>query len=391
MRIALINGKIITPYRILENSMILLDDGIILGIKNGSTVPEGYKIFDCQGFYVSPGFIDMHLHGGGGYDFMDGSAEAILGAAKEHIKNGTTSLVPTTLTCPDEELFEFFECFKDAKKDSTYGLSLLGIHLEGPYFSLKQCGAQDPTYIKKPNRKHFDKILNASSDIIRVSAAPELEGSLELGQELTKRGILAAIGHSDACYQELVPAYECGFTHVTHLYSGMSSIHRRNAYRYLGVVETSYLIDGMTVEIIADGCHLPKELLELIVKTKSNDKISLITDSSRGAGMPEGSEILLGSLKHGQKCYIEDGVAIMPDHSCFGGSVCTSNRCVRTMHKLVGLPINIAVSMMTINPAKVLHLETKKGMLAPGYDADIVVFDEDINVKHSFIGGKQLF
>lgn len=390
MKKALVNGRVVTPTRVLDNATVLINESKIEGIIENGKVPSGYETVDCEGLFVSPGFIDMHLHGGGGHDFMDGTPEAIEGAAKAHLAHGTTSLVPTTLTCPDEDLFGFFDCYKQVKETMKDGPNLLGIHLEGPYFSMGQRGAQDPAYLQKPEKEHYEKILNYCPDIIRISAAPELEGSLELGRELTKRGILAAVGHSDACYQELLPAYDCGFTHVTHLYSGMSTIHRRHAYRYLGVVETAYLLDGMTVEIIADGCHLPKELLELIVKTKANDKISLITDSSRGAGMPEGSEILLGSLKYGQQCFIEGGVAVMPDRSCFAGSVCTSDRCVRTMHKTVGLPIEKAVAMMTINPAKVLKIDSHKGILAQGYDADINIFDDDINIKHTFVGGKMI-
>ncbi len=391
MKKALVNGKVITPSRVLDGAAVVVENGKICEVSEDGRIPSGCEVTDCKGLYVSPGFIDMHLHGGGGYDFMDGTPEAVEGAAKAHMMHGTTSLVPTTLTCPDEDLFGFFDCYSEVKKKMKDGPDLLGIHLEGPYFSMEQKGAQDPAYLKKPSPEHYMKILEYCSDIVRISAAPELEGSLELGRELVRRGILAAVGHSDACYQELVPAYECGFTHVTHLYSGMSTIHRRNAYRYLGVVETAYLLDGMTVEIIADGKHLPKELLKLIVKTKSNDRISLITDSSRGAGMPEGSEILLGSLKYGQKCFIENGVAVMPDRTSFAGSVCTSDRCVRTMHKTVGLPIEEAVAMMTVNPAEVMNIADCKGRLVRGFDADINIFDDDINIKHVMVGGEFRF
>lgn len=391
MKKAFVNGRIITPYRVVDDAVLLVDGDRIERLATTPVSLKGYEVIDCEGMYVSPGFIDMHLHGGGGYDFMDGTAQAIEGAAKAHMMHGTTSMTPTTLTCTDEELFNLFDVYAKVKEQMKDGPNLLGLHLEGPYFSMEQRGAQDPSYLKKPTPEHYGKLLDACPHIVRISAAPELEGSLELGRELTRRGILAAVGHSSACYQELVPAYECGFSHVTHLYSGMSTIHRRKAYRYLGVVETAYLIDGMTVEIIADGCHLPKELLELIVKTKPIDKISLITDSTRGAGMPEGSEIILGSLTKGQKCIIENGVAVMPDRSCFAGSVCTSDRCVRTMHKTVGLPIEQAVSMMTINPARVLKLDSRKGVLAQGYDADINIFDSNVNVKHTFIGGRMVF
>lgn len=391
MKIALVNGRIITPYRVLDRGAVLIEDGKIVAVGNDFNVPSEYSVFDCCKLYVSPGFVDIHVHGGGGHDFMDGTKQAILGAAKAHMKHGTTSLSPTTLACPDEELFTFFDLYKDVKRNMKDGPNLIGIHMEGPYFSYNQRGAQDPKYLRNPDKKHYKRILDYCSDIVRMTVAPELEGALDLGYELSKRGIVAAIGHSDACYQELVPAFECGYKHVTHLYSGMSTIHRRNAFRKLGVVETAYLIDEMTVEIIADGCHLPVELLKLIVKTKNNDKISLITDSSRGSGLPEGSKIILGSLSHGQECLLEGGVAIMPDRTSFAGSVSTSDRCVRTMYKQVGLPIEEAVAMMTINPSKVLGIQKRKGVLAAGFDADINMFDDDVIIKHVMIGGELRF
>ena len=159
----------------------------------------------------------------------------------------------------------------------------------------------------------------------------------------------------------------------------------------MGLTESAYLLDGMTVEIIADGCHLPKELLQFIVKFKPKDKISLITDSSRGASMPEGSEIILGSLDKGQNCIIEDGVAKLPDRTAFAGSVATSDRCVRVMHRTVGLSIEDAVYMMTVSPAKVLGIEHRKGTLAKGYDADINIFDENINIKYVIVNGQIRF
>ena len=388
MKLLLKNGKIITPERVLENTDVLTENGKIKSVEANISPDENIKIIDCLGLYVSPGFIDMHLHGGGGYDFMDGTEEALVGATKSHLKYGTTSLVPTTLTCTDEELFNFFDIYKSVKSKMVDGPNLLGVHLEGPYFSPKQAGAQDPKYLKIPTPDHYNKILEYSDDIVRISLAPELPGALELGKVLRDRGIIASIGHSDADYSEVVSAVESGFSHVTHLYSGMSTIHRRNAYRHLGVVESAYLIDELNVEIIADGCHLPKELLEFIIKFKENDKISLVTDSSRGATMPEGSEIVLGSLKNGQDCIIENGVAIMPDRTAFAGSVATSDRCVRTMHKLVGLPIEKAVAMMTVNPARVLGVDDRKGKIQVGYDADINIFDDNINIKNVIVGGK---
>jgi len=268
------------------------------------------------------------------------------------------------------------------------GPDFYGLHLEGPYFSQEEKGAQDPRFIKAPTPEHYLKILNSSDDIVRWSSAPELPGALELADELSRRGILCALGHSTATYQQLIPAFERGYTHVTHLYSGCSLLRRINAFRYMGVVDSAFAIDSMTVEIIADGKHLPPELLKLIVKLKASDKISLITDSMRCAGMPEGSVQYTGTKENGMKVLIEDGVAKLADRSAFAGSIATTDRLVRNMVRLAEIPLIDAVRMMTYNPACLMHIQNRKGVLAPGKDADLCIFDNEINIKAVFVNGE---
>lgn len=383
---AITNGRIVLPDRIVTGQNLVLEGERIVGLSE--TTPAGAERFDAAGRYVSPGMIDMHTHGGGGHDFMDGTAEAIRGACMTHMRHGTTSIVPTTLTCPDEELGDFFSAYREVKACWDEGPELLGIHLEGPFFSPGQRGAQDPQYLKLPTPEACRTLLEmGGGDIVRISAAPELPGALELGDELAARGILAAVGHSDADYAQMAAAVEHGYTHVTHLYSGMSSLHRVGPYRVLGVVESAYLLDKLTVEIIADGKHLPPELLRLIVKCKPLEQISLITDSMRGAGLADGQRVLLGSLRHGQETVIEDGVAMMPEQGVFAGSVCTADRCIRTMYQLAGVPLPAAVRMMTENPARLLGIAHRKGTIAAGKDADLVLFDDDIRVSAVFVRG----
>ena len=386
-KVKIFNAEVITPFEIVHNGTVMIDNGKIVCVTGNVLQTEDYMEMDACGNYVSPGFVDIHTHGGGGFDFMDGTEEAYLGAAEAHARHGTTSLVPTTVTSTNEELKRSFEVFKAAKAQNTKGSELLGIHLEGPYFALSQKGAQDPRYIKNPKPEEYMEILRWSDDIIRWSAAPELDGALEFGRFVKGRGILPSIAHTDAIDEEVFKAVESGFTHVTHLYSGMSGVKRINAYRFAGVIECALLMDELTVEIIADGSHLPASLLKLIYKIKGPDRIALVTDSMRAAGMPEG-ESIIGSLKDGQKVIVEDGVAKMPDRSAFAGSVATADRLVRTMINYADVPLIIAVKMMTMTPASIIGVSERKGSLTEGKDADLIIFDENIGIKMSMIRGK---
>lgn len=394
-RLIITNGKIIVPNKPIEEGTVVCEEGKITAILEKSDTfplqePIDTEIIDAKGNYVSPGFIDIHIHGGGGYDFMDGTVEAYLGAAETHAKYGTTSLLPTTLAGSFEELMKTFSVYQTAKQKNTKGAAFLGLHLEGPYFSYNQRGAQDPKYLRNPDTNEYNQILDASDDIVRWSLAPELEGAIEFGKVLTSKNILPSIAHSDAIYEQVVEAYHAGFTHITHLYSAMSTITRRNAFRYAGIVEAAYLIDDMTVEIIADGVHLPKPLLQFVYKFKGPDKTALCTDAMRGAGMPDG-ESILGSLEKGQKVIIEDGVAKLPDRTAFAGSVATTDRLVRTMVNVAEVPLMDAIRMMTLIPARILKITDRKGSLEIGKDADITIFDENINVSYTILSGNVIY
>lgn len=386
----IINGKIITPFRLIDKGTIAVADGKIIYTGEKDIDLDDCIVIDAKGHYVSPGFVDIHTHGGGGHDFMDGTVEAFLGAAQMHARHGTTAIYPTTLTSTNEELKQTLEVFREAKVKNKDGAQLMGIHLEGPYFALPMAGGQDARFIRNPRKEEYEEILSWSDDIVRWSIAPELDGSIELGRILKDRGILPSIAHTEAEYETVQEAFENGYTHVTHLYSAMTGVHRRNAYRYLGVVESAYLIDEMTVEMIADGCHLPPSLMQLIYKIKGPSRIALITDSLRGAGMPEG-ESISGSLKNGQKIIIEDGVAKLMDRSSFAGSVATTDRLVRTVVKQAAIPLLDAVRMMTITPAEIMGVGKQKGSLSVGKDADILIFDEDIRIRMTMIQGNPVY
>jgi N-acetylglucosamine-6-phosphate deacetylase len=389
-KLKICNGKIITPAKIINEGTVLVSNGIITAISEGDIDAPEAILIDAGGKYISPGFIDIHIHGGGGHDFMDNTVDAFLGIANIHAQYGTTAMSPTTLTSSKEDLLETLRIYELADRQNINGSQFIGMHLEGPYFAMNQRGAQDPRYIRDPDPEEYKEILAGTSVIKRWSAAPELKGAIEFGKYVISKGVLAAIAHTDAIYEEALEAFENGYTLATHLYSGMLGVTRRNAYRYAGVVEAAFLIDGMDVEIIADGIHLPPPLLKLVYKIKGAKRTALITDAMRAAGMPPGDSIL-GCLKSGLKVIVEDGVAKLPDRSSFAGSVATANLLVRNMIKMADVPLTEAVEMATLTPATIMNIAGNKGSIAIGKDADLVIFDEDINIEKTIIKGKVIY
>ncbi|MGZ8559776.1 MAG: N-acetylglucosamine-6-phosphate deacetylase [Chitinophagaceae bacterium] len=389
-RLKIFNGKIITPDKIIVGGSILVTGSTITAVNEKNIDVEDVIEINAQGKYISPGFIDIHVHGGGGYDFMDGTETAFLEIAKTHAQYGTTAMLPTTLTSTKEEMLKTLEVYEDANRNNINGAQFLGMHLEGPYFAMNQRGAQDPRYIRNPDPSEYKDILSRTSCIKRWSAAPELEGAIEFGRYVKSRGVLPALAHTDAIYEEVIVAFENGFTLATHLYSAMSGVTRRNAFRYAGVVESAFIIDDMDVEIIADGVHLPTPLLKLVYKIKGASRTALITDAMRAAGT-DVSESVLGSITGGIKVIVEDGVAKLPDRTSFAGSVATADRLVRTMILMAGVSLPDAIKMMTATPARILGVSGKKGELVVGKDADIVIFDNNINIALTMIKGKIVY
>jgi N-acetylglucosamine-6-phosphate deacetylase len=389
-KINIIHGRVITPAGVIEDGSVLISDDKIEAIRTHNDPAPDAELIDAHGQYISPGFIDIHVHGGGGFDFMDATTQAFLGIAATHARYGTTAMLPTTLTGTKEQILETLAVYESANALNLQGAEFLGMHLEGPYFAMNQRGAQDPRFIRNPDPAEYNEILSRFSCIRRWSAAPELDGAIAFAHQLKAHNVLPALAHTDAVYDEVKKGYDNGYTLATHLYSGMSGVTRRNAYRYAGVVESAFLIDEMDVEIIADGSHLPAPLLQLIVKIKGVDRIALITDAMRAAGT-DARESVLGKEGDGLKVIVEDGVAKLPDRSSFAGSVATANQLVRTMVRLAGVSLPIAVKMLTATPARILGLSAKKGELVVGKDADIVLFDEEVNVSTTIVRGKIIY
>lgn len=350
---------------------------------------EGIALVDGGGAYAAPGFIDIHLHGGGGVEFMNASPEEILRGCAAHARHGTTSLVPTTLAAGDELTLNMIRAVRQAQQ-SAAECTILGVHLEGPFLSPAQSGAQSPDALGMPTPERWERLLDEWPGGVRMmGVAPELPGAMELGEELRRRGIAASMAHSDADYETCVRAMAHGYRDVTHLYSGCSMVHRINGYRHGGLVEAGLLEDGLTVQVIADGKHLPPELLRLIVKCKGPQRISLITDAlfAAGSGLPDGTVL---RQANGMETVLEDGVMKLPDRQAFAGSVATMDRLVRNMVHLAGVSLWDAVTMASATPARVLGVDKVKGSIAPGFDADIVLLDRELQVRLVMARGRIL-
>jgi len=270
---------------------------------------------------------------------------------------------------------------KSAMESRVSKANIMGVHMEGPYLSAQQCGAQCPDFVRPPVRNEYARVVHElGSALARWSYAPENDTNQEFCKYLVSEGIVPSAGHTDAVYTDIMKAAENGCMLITHLYSCTSTVTRDHGFRMLGVIETAFLNDDIYVEIIADGKHLPPELIRLILKIKGTDKVALVTDSLALAG----TDVTHGFM-NATEFIIEDGVCKLTDRSAFAGSIATTDRLVRVMTKEVGVPVEEAVKMITYVPAKIMGLN--KGELASGKDADIIVFDDDINVSDVFVMG----
>lgn len=369
---------------------LLMEDGKILAELPLSYEAAADTVFDGKGLYAAPGLIEMHTHGAGGHDFMDGTQQAYHGACQMHLRHGVTTILPTTVAASREEYLRTLDAFHTAKAARADRQCLLGMHFEGPYFPQQRSGGMDQRYITPPVRDAYRELMEyANGGIARWTAAPELPGADQFASDCVKNGILPSIGHTDATIRDVQRGMEHGFCHVTHLYSDMSTITRENGFRVLGVLECAYALRDLWVEVIADGCHLPPDLMRMVYSLIGPERLQLCSDSIRPAGT-DAKEVIVGSLENGVRGIVEDGVAKFLDRSAFLGSMQLGTDLVRTMYKKVGATLPDAIRMMTQNPAKILHIDDRKGRLSPGYDADVILFDEQIETQYVFYCGNQV-
>ena len=385
MKTQIVNANIVLPDSVLYGGVCCFRNGIIdyVGTDPQQDVSE---TVDARGAWLLPGFIDIHCHGGNGLDFMDASTGEMEQIADFHLKHGTTTLLATTMTGTWDEIHLALDRLSVLLASDT-PTSIHGVHMEGPWFNPVQCGAQDVSCMDTPDPEMLKQLVAKYPFIERVSAAPELENGLAFGKTGKALGLVVSAGHTDADFRQIRQAADNGYTLMTHLYSGMRLTERRNLYRVAGAVEGALYDDRLNVELIADGKHLPAELLKLVYKVKGVDHICLITDATRGAGLPDGTRTRMRKNAPGTEIVIDDGVAKLADMTAFAGSVATADRLLRVMHQQAGVDLMHVSRMLSGVPARIMGY-TDRGSIETGKRADLVLMDEELQVNKVIFGGQ---
>ena len=360
-RICIKNGTVVLPHALLKNAPVLIDGAKIVLVGGKIKPPKNATTIDARGCFISPGFIDTHIHG---------TPEEIF---KNEIRFGTTSIVIAESCAPLDEIFRKIREIKEFTGKNPFGRNLLGVRLEGPYISKEKAGAQDERYIRSPDKKEALKIIKECDPLLRiVTIAPELKGAIAIIKLLKYNKIIASMGHSNATYEEAVSGIATGINHATHIFNAMRIPDKREP----GASTAALLADSVMAEIILDLIHVPKALFDLLIKVKGVDKTILITDSVRAEKRPDVKKI--------------GGVYKFKSGTIAGSSLTTIDALENSV-KECGLSLTDAVKMLTVNPAKLLHIERRKGKIAVGMDADIVIFDKDFTVKTTIINGNIIY
>lgn len=383
-RFALTNGRIVLPETLVTDHGLVIDAGRIAGLVAPGELPPDLPRIDVGGRLITPGLIDIHIHGAVGHSFNDATHEAFVAITQETTQRGITSLLATTATDSIENLLAALEVAHQWMATPQPGTQLLGVHVEGPYFSMAQRGAQDPTHIRNPDDGSVEQLLEYR-DIIRVMTyAPELPGALALTKRLVDLGIVAAAGHSSTREEDVKPAIDAGLRHMIHLWSSQSTTIREGPWRKPGLLEVSLTDDRLTGEIIADGKHLPSTLMKLAYQCLGPNRLCAISDATSGAGLPDGSRFRMGGMEY-EVC---DGVGMLFDRTAFAGSTTLLNQMIPILTQQVGIPLVEAIRMVSLTPARVIGVADRKGSLAVGKDADIAIFNDNFTTWGVLIGGR---
>ena len=384
---------------LIKNASVILHDEIVktsVLVRNGRIVQIGDDLYDEEVLdlsqkYLAPGFVDIHNHGGYGYDYMDNTAEAFENILRFHSDNGITSAVASTVTAPKETIYKTLAVAREVMGKKGDHAKLLGVHLEGPYLSFQNKGAHAPAYLCVPAEDDDSYILENADVIRQITISPELEGSVELTEKLVEKGIVVSMGHDNAILPEFLPVVKAGASNLTHLFCAMSMVVMRNNKRYVGLREYGLIDDNLTAEIIADNHHITPELLKMISKCKGGDGMCLISDCLRAGGMkPDGTLYSLGKKDDptSQQFMVADGVAVLADGKTYAGSIQPISQMLRNVVFDGGVPLVEAIKMVSSTPAKIVKADKDIGSIAVGKYADFCVLDKDLNVEKTIIEGK---
>jgi len=380
-----LHGIIITPFQLLEDRIIIIEKGKIIAItdkKEDLALLKNVEIIEAQNKFIVPGYIDIHVHGGGGSDVMDGEYEAIKQVATTHSRFGTTAFLPTTMAMTKDKIIKSLKSIHEARLKGTGAAEILGIHLEGPYINPEKKGAQKEEDIKKVSVEEFLEFSQASGNLIRlVTIAPEMPGAIDFIRWLHKQGIIVSVGHSNATYQQVQEGIQAGLSHVTHTFNAMRELHHREP----GVVGAALTSPELTVEVIADGIHIHPIVLKILTQMKENEKLVLITDAMRATGFKEGTYDL-----GGQEVMVSQGQARLKNGT-LAGSVLTMDTAVKNLVNKVGISLLNAVQMASYNPAKCLGIDDRKGSVELYKDADIVILNKNLETELTMVAGKVVY
>jgi N-acetylglucosamine-6-phosphate deacetylase len=377
------NGRLIFPDGIRAGLELVVRNGKINDLRESGPADDA-EVIDLGGNYLAPGFIDTHLHGAVGHDTMEATADAFQAICDYHASGGTTSLLLTTATAPIPEIVNVLQAVRNQKEQLA---QVIGVHVEGPFISKAKPGAQREEFITEPSANFIDQLLEFSDVIKVMTLAPELAGAIDLIDRLREANIRISGGHSDADDEQARAAFAHGMRQVTHTFNCMSSARRRGSYRVAGLLEFALSEPKILCELIADGHHVLPTLMKMLYRAKGADGISLVTDATAGAGLPNESHFFL----NGRECIVSDGVCFLADRSALAGSASRMIDLVRTMVQKVGLPLHEAIKMATGNSARALGIEDRKGCLVSRADADFVVLSPQLEVMRTFSNGKQIF
>lgn len=376
----IINGIIITPNSLLKNKALIFDKKILDIIDEDLVNKNNFsEIIDAKGNYISPGFIDIHIHGSGGKDVMNGDLDSLKTISKVIASKGTTSFLPTTMTMSKEKIYTALNCIKSCMYKNIGGAKVLGANVEGPFISAKFKGAQNENFILKPDFNFIEPF----KDIIKLmTIAPEEDTNLEFIKKVIKHtNINLSIGHSNANYEKTIEAINLGINHATHFFNGMPPFHHRNP----GIIGAIFNSNSVSVEVIADTIHVHKETLKMLLNIKGKDKVILITDSMEAGCMHDGIWEL-----GGQKVIVKNNSAHLETGS-LAGSILTLNKAVKNILDCTTLTLNEAVNLASLNPAKELNIDYQKGSLEINKDSDIIIFDKNLDIKLTIVEGNTVF